>query len=39
MNELIKIAPAEINGVQVQTVNARDIHASLGNQEGFFNLD
>lgn len=35
MNELIKIAPAEINGVQVQTVNARDIHSSLEIKKDF----
>ena len=35
MNELIKIAPAEISGVQVQTVNARDIHSSLEIKKDF----
>lgn len=29
MNELIKIAPAEINGVQVQAVNARELYEFL----------
>lgn len=29
MNELIKIAPADLNGAQIQTVNARELHAFL----------
>lgn len=35
MNELIKIAPAEINGVQIQAVDARELHSFLAVKTSF----
>ncbi|SEL25862.1 antA/AntB antirepressor family protein [Nitrosovibrio tenuis] len=35
MNELIKVEGRAIGGDQVQTINARDLHAFLGNGENF----
>ena len=37
MNELIKLTQSAINGETVQTVNARELHAFLGNGDMFAN--